>query len=129
MKILDIVRGWSWTMVSTEMESDMTIYGCEKASTNTTDLWNYPLNWPAIRSRIMFRNVFCVLLFVLCSFSLVTTMKTVSNIYKRVNWNLYYHIRVQSNSISDSLRTKINIAREKYSSKTFFLTTSLKYQY
>ena len=77
----------------------------------------------------MFRNVFCVLLFVLCSFSLVTTMKTVSNIYKRVNWNLYYHIRVQSNSISDSLRTKINIAGEKYSSKTFFLTTSLKYQY
>ena len=74
----------------------------------------------------MFRNVFCVLLFVLCSFSLVTTMKTVSNIYKRVNWNLYYHIRMQSNSISDSLKTKINIAGEKYSSKTFFFNHQLK---
>lgn len=74
----------------------------------------------------MFRNVFCVLLFVLCSFSLVTTMKTVSNIYKRVNWNLYYHIRMQSNSISDSLKTKINMAGEKYSSKTFFFNHQLK---
>ena len=36
---------------------------------------------------------------------------------------------MQSNSISDSLKTKINIASEKYSSKTIFLTTSLKYQY
>ena len=36
---------------------------------------------------------------------------------------------MQSNSISDTLKTKINIAGEKYSSKTFFLTTSLKYQY